>query len=162
MKSRSASLWIVTISLFFAYLLAVVPLPEWAMDWRPLWALMFVFYWTMALPYRIGLGFAWAAGLVLDVLEGGLLGVNALTLLIVAYITLSFHQRLRMYTQLQQSGVVFFLCIVTLALNHWLKVINDQLVSESWGFFLAALSSAAIWPALFLLLRGLRRGFINH
>ena len=161
MKSRSYSFWVVTISLFFAYLFAIVPLPEWAMNWRPQWALMFVFYWTMALPYRVGLGFAWVAGLLLDVLEGGILGLNGLILLIVAYITLSLHQRLRMYTPIQQSVVVFFLCLPMLGLNHWLRVVNGLVVSADSYYLLAALSSAAIWPALFSLLRGLRRGFIN-
>lgn len=162
MKSRGYTYWVVIVSLFFAYLLAIVPLPDWAMNWRPQWVLMFVFYWTMALPYRIGLGFSWAAGLLLDVLEGSLLGLNALTLLLVAYVTLSLHQRLRMYVPIQQSGVVFILCLAALGLSHWLRVINGLLVPVDSFYLLAAISSAALWPALFSVLRGLRRGFINN
>ena len=161
MKSRGYTYWVVVLSLFFAYLFAIVPLPEWSLDWRPQWVLLFVFYWTMALPYRIGLGFAWLAGLLLDVLQGGVLGGNALTLMLVAYIALSLHQRLRMYTPIQQSGVVLIVSLLALVLTHWLQVITGQIVATDFGYLLAALSSAAIWPGLFSLLRSLRRGFIN-
>jgi len=161
-KSRSYTYWVVIISLFLAYLLAIVPLSDWAMNWRPQWVLMVVFYWTMALPYRVGLGFAWAAGLLLDVLEGTMLGINALTLLIVAYVTLSLHQRLRMYSPIQQSGLLFILALVALGLSHWLRVISGQIEPVDSMYLLAAFSSAAIWPALFSLLRSLRRGFINN
>ena len=69
MKPSGSTYWVVIVSLFFAYLLAIVPLPDWALNWRPQWVLLFVFYWTMALPYRVGLGLSWTAGLLLDVLE---------------------------------------------------------------------------------------------
>jgi len=116
----------------------------------------------MALPYRVGLGFAWAAGLLLDVLEGTMLGLNALSLLIVAYVTLSLHQRLRMYNPIQQSGLLFVLSLVALGLGHWLQVISGQIEPVDSMYLLAAFSSAAIWPALFSLLRSIRRGFINN
>ena len=161
MKSRAYTYWVVVLSLFFAYLFAIVPLPEWSLNWRPEWVLLFVFYWTMALPYRIGLGFAWLAGLLLDVLEGGMLGLNALTLMLVAYIALSLHQRLRMYTPIQQSGVVLIVSLLALLLAHWLQVVTGQIVATDPTYLFAALSSAAIWPVLFSLLRSLRRGFIN-
>ena len=162
MKSKANTYWVVIISLFLAYLLAIVPLPDWAMNWRPQGVLMFVFYWTMALPYRVGLGFAWAAGLLLDVLEGTMLGLNALTLLIVAYVTLSLHQRLRMYNLIQQSGLLLVLSLVALGLEHWLRVISGQIEPVDSMYLLAAFSSAVIWPALFSVLRSIRRGFINN
>ena len=34
------------------------------------WVPMVLMYWVMALPYRVGIGSAWMAGIVLDVLEG--------------------------------------------------------------------------------------------
>ena len=161
MRSRSYTYWIVALSLFFAYLLAIFPLPGWSLNWRPEWVLLVVFYWTMALPYRIGLGVSWLAGILLDVIEGGTLGVNALMLMLVAYIALSTHQRLRMYTPIQQSGVVFLVSLFALMLTHWLEVLTGLIVATGPSYLLAALTSAAIWPGLFSLLHSVRRGFIN-
>lgn len=105
--SRNANgLWVVVLSFLVAYLLAVIPFPEWAMNYRPEWVPMVLIYWVMALPYRIGIGSAWFVGIILDVLEGSILGLNALSLVIIAYVTLSLHQRLRMFSSLQQSGLV--------------------------------------------------------
>ena len=98
---------------------------------------------------------------MLDVLEGGMLGLNALTLMLVAYIALSLHQRLRMYTPIQQSGVVLIVSLLALLLAHWLQVVTGQIVATDSAYLFAALSSAAIWPVLLSLLRSLRRGFIN-
>ncbi|MDX1490213.1 MAG: rod shape-determining protein MreD [Pseudohongiellaceae bacterium] len=159
MRKRSSASWVILLSYFIAYLLAVVPFPEWALNYRPQWVAMVMIYWTMALPYRVGIGYAWMAGLMLDILEGSLLGLNALALAIIAYITLSLHQRLRMFSQLQQSGVVLALIGLHLMMTYWMKIAAGQSVASNMLFLLGALSSAFLWPWLFVLLRQLRRSF---
>ena len=120
---------------------------------------MVVIYWTMALPFRVGIGSAWTAGLVLDVLEGATLGVNALALVVVAYVALSLHQRMRMFSTVQQSGLVLALVGLNLMLCNWLQIVTGQSVSSNLMFLMAALTSAIIWPSLFQLLRQIRRSF---
>ena len=66
-KEKSNGKWVITLSFFLAYLLAIVPFPEWAMDYRPEWVSMVLVYWVMALPYRVGIGSAWFIGLILDI-----------------------------------------------------------------------------------------------
>jgi len=159
MKPRAHANWVVLLSFFLAYLLAVVPFPEWAMNYRPQWVVMVLIYWVMALPYRFGIGFAWIAGLLMDVLDGSLLGLNALALAIIAYITLSLHQRLRMFSLLQQSGVILAFAGLHLLMTYWMKIAAEQAVASDMLFLLGALSSAFVWPWMFLLLRQMRRGF---
>ena len=162
MQDRPHSIWVIFLSFFLAYLLAIVPFPEWAMNYRPEWVPIVLIYWTMALPYRIGIGSAFAAGLVLDVLEGSTLGVNALALVIVAYVALSLHQRMRMFSSVQQSGLVLVLVGLNLMLCNWLQIVTGQSVSSNLMFLMAALTSAVIWPSLFQLLRQIRRSFDVH
>ena len=159
MRPRSHANWVVLLSFFLAYLLAVVPFPEWAMNYRPQWVVVVLIYWVMALPYRVGIGFAWIAGLLMDVLDGSLLGLNALAFATIAYITLSLHQRLRMFSLLQQSGVILAFAGLHLLMTHWMKIAANQAVASDMFFLMGALSSAFIWPWLFLLLRQMRRGF---
>ena len=162
MQDKPHSIWVIFLSFFLAYLLAIVPFPEWAMNYRPEWVPIVLIYWTMALPYRIGIGSACAAGLVLDVLEGSTLGVNALALVIVAYVALSLHQRMRMFSSVQQSGLVLVLVGLNLMLCNWLQIVTGQSVSSNLMFLMAALTSAVIWPSLFQLLRQIRRSFDVH
>ena len=116
----------------------------------------------MALPYRVGIGSAWVAGIVLDVLEGSVLGLNALGLVVIAYITLSLHQRLRMFSSLQQAGLIFAMVGINLMLNHWLLILTGQTAASGLLFLMAALTSAIIWPSVFQLLRQIRRSFDVH
>ena len=159
MRTKKNGTWVILFTFFLAYFLAVVPLPIWAMDYRPEWVPMVLIYWVMALPYRVGVGWAWLIGIILDVLEGSILGLNAMSLVIVAYITLSLHLRLRMFAMYQQAGLVLVLIGLNLLLSHWLKVITGQITSANSMFLMAAIISAIIWPSLFQILRHIRRSF---
>jgi len=161
-QRRAHASWVIFLSFFLAYLLAIVPFPDWAMNYRPEWVAMVLIYWVMALPYRVGIGAAFFAGLVLDILEGTVLGLNAMGLVIIAYVTLNLHLRLRMFSFLQQAGLVLALVGVYLMLKHWLQLITSQTASPNLLFLMAALTSAIIWPSLFQLLRHVRRSFDVH
>lgn len=162
MSPKANGMWVIVLSFLVAYLLAIVPFPDWAMYYRPQWVMLVLIYWVMALPYRIGIGSAWMAGLFTDILEGSLLGIHALTFAVLAYITLSLHQRLRLFSSLQQSGIVLALVGLVMTGTYWIKVMTDQTAPGGMLFLLGALSSAFVWPWLFLLLRQLRRGFDVH
>jgi rod shape-determining protein MreD len=159
MTPKSNGMWVIVLSFLVAYLLAIVPFPDWAMHYRPQWVAMVLIYWIMALPYRVGMGSAWLLGAFLDVLEGSMLGLHALSFTIIAYITLNLHHRLRMFSALQQSGIVLALIGLSMVLTYWIKVGTEQTDPSSMLFLLGALSSAFVWPWLFVFLRQLRRGF---
>ena len=158
-KEKSNGVWVIVLSFFLAYLLAIVPFPDWAMNYRPEWVPMVLIYWVMALPYRVGIGSAWFAGLILDILKGSVLGLNAIGLVIVAYVTSSLYLRFRMFSSVQQSGLVLVLLGINLLLSHWLEVITGYTSVSDMMFIMSALTSAVLWPSLFQLLRQIRRGF---
>ena len=158
-KEKSNGLWVIMLSFFLAYLLAIVPFPDWAMNYRPEWVAMVLIYWLVALPYRIGIGSAWFAGLILDILRGSALGLNAIGLVVVAYVTLSLHLRFRMFSSLQQAGLVSVLIGINLFLCHWLEVVTAYTSASDMMFIMGAFTSAVLWPSLFQLLRQTRRSF---
>jgi len=162
MQKKPHAIWVIFLTFSIAYLLAIVPFPDWAMNYRPEWVPMVLIYWVMALPYRVGIGWAWVVGLLLDILEGSILGVNALSLVILAYVTLSLHQRMRMFTTFQQSGLMLALIGLNVMICNWLQIITDQTVSANLMFLMASVTSAIIWPSLFQLLRQIRRSFDVH
>ena len=159
MQKKTNATWVIILSFFIASLLAIVPFPAWAMNYRPEWIPMVMIYWSMALPYRIGIGWAFVLGLFLDILEGSILGLNAMALVIIAYVTLSVHQRLRMFSSVQQAGLVLTLVGLNLLICNWLQIVTGQSVASNMMFLMAALTSAVIWPSIFQLLRQTRRSF---
>ena len=149
---------IIAATLALAILLSVIPLPDWARWARPEWVAMVLIYWVIALPHRVGIGAAFATGLMLDVVEGSPLGENAFALAIVAYLALSLYQRMRMYAFWQQSGIVFVLIGLNQLLCHWVQTLTTK-VAPTMLFLLPAFVSALLWPTAMRLLRKVRRQF---
>lgn len=107
------------LSLLAGLALAIVPLPSWAIDARPDWVALLVVYWSLALPRKFGIGSAWVAGLALDTLTGTLIGQHALGLALIAFISLKFHLRIRVFPIWQQAMTVFMLLAVNQFVLFW-------------------------------------------
>ncbi|MEH6591737.1 MAG: rod shape-determining protein MreD [Halioglobus sp.] len=151
-------LWVILLTFAAAYLLAIVALPQWLVLARPEWLALALIYWTIALPHRIGIATAVVLGIGLDVLEGAVFGQNALSLMVVALLSLVLYQRLRVFNVLQQSGTVFILIGVNQLICQWLQNLQGN-GSPTIAFLLPAFTSALLWPVVFQILRGLRRHY---
>lgn len=149
---------IILISVIIALALTIMPLPSSLELVRPEWAVMVIVYWSMALPQRVGVGFAWLVGLILDVLKGALLGQYALTLALITLIVLRLHQRMRVFPLWQQSLTVALLIILQSILVFWIKGITGEL-PDFWLMLLPAVSTFIFWSPVYLLLRQLRRNY---
>jgi rod shape-determining protein MreD len=154
---RSYPRWILYASLGVALLLGVLPLPGTLQALRPFWIALVLAYWLIEAPDRVGLGFAFLLGLVGDVVDGGLLGEQALRLVILAFIVQRFRARLRFFPLSQQ------------ALTLGALLVNDRIVSAGlhialgeptlpWAYWGAAVVGMLLWPAVFLILDALRFG----
>jgi rod shape-determining protein MreD len=150
--------WVIAVSFVAALMLTMMPLPEWARAIRPQWVTMVLIYWCMALPDRIGLGWAWGMGLLLDVAYGSVLGQHALALTLIAYVVAMLYQRLRLFPQSQQAIIVAVLIFMQLLVSLWVKGATGT-APDRWTYWLTGLTSALLWPWIFLLLRDLRRRF---
>ena len=153
--------WAILLTLVVALILAVVHLPEWWPQWlgwlRPNWIAMTVFFWVLAVPHRFGLVAAWLLGVVVDVLYAEPLGLNGAVLAVLTYITWSLYERLRMFSALQQSIILFFL----LLLGEFVRMLGLMLLLEreaQFGFLTIALASALLWPVLRFTLERVQRG----
>jgi len=156
---RQGSGYVVILLTFFAAgVLAVLPLPPWLQWGRPEWVALTLIYWCIALPHRVGIATGLVVGLVVDVLEGAILGQNALAMVLVALLSLLLYQRLRVYSLWQQAGVVFILVGISEIICQWIQNLEGVGVLPS-QFLLPALTSALMWPVVLHVLRALRRRF---
>ena len=158
MSNKNTGGWVILISLLIAFLLTVLPLPSWAVDWRPAWVVMLIIYWCVALPERLGIGFAWCVGLLLDVQQGCLLGENALSLAMIAYFLIWIHKRFRMYSLIQQSCLVGFIVMFYLFISLWVREILG-IHSQTWIQWMPVMTTMILWPWLFVILRDIRRKY---
>lgn len=149
---------VILLTFLAAYVLAVLPLPQWLLWGRPEWVALTLVYWTIALPHRVGMMTSLLLGVGLDVLEGAVLGQNAFALVVVALLSLTLYQRLRVYSLWQQAGVVFVLIGINQLICQWVQSLEGAAVNSRL-FLLPAVSSALLWPVVLLSLRGLRRHY---
>ena len=103
---------VIYLSLVVAVILTILPLPDWAQIYRPNWVALALIYWSMALPKRVGLWFAFLTGLILDTSQGTLLGQHTLALVVVIFINMNFYQRICVLALAQQSLYVFVLLLI--------------------------------------------------
>lgn len=148
--------WVILATFVVALMLTIVPLPDWVTIWRPAWVALVVIYWSMALPQRVSIGTAWVMGILLDVLQGSLLGQHAIGLALIAYVTAKVHLQIRQHPLYQQSLFVGMLVTVYLCLVVWVNGIIGR-VPHSWAFMTPVITSMLLWPWLFVILRDLRR-----
>jgi rod shape-determining protein MreD len=150
----------IAISFLVALVLSIVPLPEWARPLRPEFIAMLLIYWCLSAPERVGVGFAWFVGIVMDVAHGVLLGQHALTFTLVAWATAKLHQRIRLFPIWQQALSVFLLIVLSQMLTLWIKGMAGQ-PPETWKYWLPSVTSFILWPWFFVFMRGTRRYFLG-
>ncbi len=154
---RAYPRWILYASLFVALLLGLLPLPELLQPARPYWLALVLAYWLIEDPDHVGLGFAFVLGLLADLVYGGLLGEQALRLVVLAFIVQRFRARLRFFPLLQQ------------ALTIGALLLNDRIVGAGLhlalgtptlpaAFWIAPVVGMLLWPPVFLVLDSLRLG----
>jgi len=155
---NSYSWFIIPLSFLVAIILTLLPMPDWTVWLRPAWVLMLIIYWIMSAPHRINVGTAWGLGIVLDVLNGTLLGEHALGFGIVAYIVARMHTQLLMYPLLQQGLTVFALVLLYLFIIFVIQGFIGQPPSD-WLYWSPALTSMLLWPWVVSIIRDSRRRF---
>ncbi len=141
-----------------ALLLTIMPLPEWARHLRPDWVGLVLIYWCMAVPERVGVGSGWFAGLLVDLLTGAVLGRHALALAVVAFLTIKFHQRVRLFPILQQAFTVLVLLVLHQLIALWISRFIGR-PGVPLHFWMPSLVGMLIWPPVYGLMRGIRHGF---
>lgn len=149
--------WILPASFALGLLLGLLPLPEWMQPLRPYWLALVLAYWVIEAPDNVGLGLAFVVGVVADLMYGGLLGEQALRLVIMTFLLQRFRTRLRFFPLSQQALAIGVL------------LLNDRIVATAIHFSLglpllplaywwAPLLGMLLWPPLFVLMDALRMG----
>jgi rod shape-determining protein MreD len=141
-QASPVTLWF---TLLVSLALTCVPLPDVLHAVRPPWVTMVVIYWAMMWPRLCGIGTAFVAGLLLDVLQGSLLGQHALALSLVCYLTLKLHLQIRIFPLWQLTVTVFALLLIDAFIVFWVDGIAS-FPTHGIGRWTQLLAGAVVWP----------------
>lgn len=139
------SVFAIVVTFVISLILELLLLPDMISVFRPEWLVLTVFFWTLRSPAMVGIAVGFGVGLLLDVVSGVYLGINALALSIVSYLAVGMHKRFKLYPLVQQSFVAFVVVLVHLLIvNTFTSLLSRG--ESSVDLFLRAVFSGLIWP----------------
>ena len=113
-------------------------------------ALVLVF-WNVHQPRRVGVGFAFAFGLVMDVHQGAVLGQHALAYTLLSYLAITVHRRVLWFSLPSQALHVLPVFFAGHAVALLARLAAGGMF-PGWGMLLAPVFEALLWPVVVLLL----------
>ncbi len=113
-------------------------------------ALVLVF-WNVHQPRRVGVGVAFAFGLVVDVHQGAVLGQHALAYTLLSYLAITVHRRVLWFSLPAQALHVLPVFFAAHAVAMVARLAAGGMF-PGWTVLLAPVFEALLWPLAVLLL----------
>ena len=167
MDKNLKSYSLISISLIFFIFLDLISFSQTADQIKPALFLLSFIYWNIALPQKMNLFFAFIFGILMDFIQGTVLGLYPLILVFISYLSQRFFYQFRPLTFIQQSLVIFLIFIVIRFLiaadlndsnPNSLTLADKEYVLISLAF---AVINALIWSPLLYVHRIYRRKLIK-
>lgn len=136
-------------------MLTIMPLPSWAVAFRPEWVLLILLVWAFETPRQLGVGTAFLAGILLALVQESTLGLTALAMMLPIFFAYRLSQRAQQFPLWQLSGLVMLLLVLYALLSLWLNgLYGNPLLLKSAALSVA--SGTLVWPALYFFTCDLR------
>jgi len=160
MNTRNDRYSTIFVTLAVAFVLTLVPLPYLLGLMWPYWVALVLIYWGLETQDHVSLGLAFCVGILLDLFSASLLGLHALSLVIMVYLVTRFRARLRFFPPWQQALSVLALLVNDRIILLWIISLRGDPL-PSLDFWLPPIIGTALWPWLFLVLDRYR-GVMRH
>ncbi|MGB0754150.1 MAG: rod shape-determining protein MreD [Candidatus Pseudothioglobus sp.] len=139
-----------------AFIVGAINLPHMIEIISPFWLLLFFVYWLIYSNSEGIYRFAFILGILLDVFQGGILGQNALALVISSAFILSVKKSFFVSNLTTQQVYIFIASLIYLGL-FLMTHIAVQGIQIQWLVVLTPFTGAILWPAVRFLLAKLKQ-----
>jgi rod shape-determining protein MreD len=153
--TKNNPLLLLTKITIIALIIGAISLPSILETISPFWMLIFFIYWIIYTDSKTVYLFALILGLLTDILQGSILGQNALALLISSAFIFNVKKSFYVSNLTTQQVYVFFASLIYL-----IPLILTHLVIQgfdfSWLVILSPFTGSIIWPLVRLFLAKLK------
>ena len=153
--TKNNSFLLLTKITIIALIVGAILLPSILELVSPFWMLIFFIYWIIYTDTKAVYLFALILGLLADILQGSILGQNALALLISSAFIFNVKKSFYVSNLTTQQVYIFIASLIyltALILTH----LAIQGLDFSWLIILSPFTSAIIWPLIRLFLAKLK------
>ncbi len=142
--------WFIFLSLLIALLLNFLPTRAWL--WTPDWVALVIVFWSIREPRRVGMGWGFLLGLVMDVADASLLGQHALAYVLAAYGATSLSRRILWFPLIQQALHVLPLLLLVQLVQIGVRAMPGAVLPDL-TYFVGPFIGTLLWlPLTFILL----------
>lgn len=142
--------WFIFLSLIGAVLLNFLPTSHW--PGMPDWVALVLCFWSVREFRRVGMGWAFMLGLLMDVADGAVLGQHCFAYVLLAYAASSLSRRLLWFPIAQQALQIMPLLVATQVVQAGMRLAVGA-DFPGWGYFISPFVATLLWiPATFILL----------
>ena len=153
--TKNNSLVLLTKITIIALIVGAISLPSILEIVSPFWMLIFFIYWVIYTDTKGLYLLALILGLLTDILQGSILGQNALALLISSAFIFNVKKSFYVSNLTTQQVYIFFASLIYL-----IALISTQIAIQgfdfSWFIILSPFTGSIIWPLVRLLLAKLK------
>ena len=139
-----------------AFIVGAIALPSLIEMVSPFWLLLFFIYWLIYSDSNGIYSSAFVLGILLDVFQGGILGQNALALVISSSFILSVKKSFFVSNLTTQQVYVFIASLIYLIV-FLITHISVQGLQIQWLVLFAPFTGAILWPVVRFLLAKLKQ-----
>jgi len=139
----------IALTLLSAFALNLLPLGR--QPAMPDWLAVVLVFWGVHQPRRVGIGWAFGFGLLMDVHQGALLGQHALAYSLLSFTAIAIHRRLLWFGLAGQAAQIVPLFFAAHGVQLLVRIVAGD-AFPGWSFLLAPLFEAALWPLATLVL----------
>ena len=132
---------------FIAFIVGAIALPSMIEMISPFWLLLFFIYWLIYSDSNVIYSSAFILGILLDVFQGGILGQNALALVISSAFILSVKKSFFVSNLTTQQVYVFIaslMYLIVFLITH----ITVQGLQLQWLIIFTPFTGAILWPVI--------------
>ena len=140
---------------FIAFIVGAIALPSMIEMISPFWLLLFFIYWLIYSDSNVIYSSAFVLGILLDVFQGGILGQNALALVISSAFILSVKKSFFVSNLTTQQVYVFIaslMYLIVFLITH----ITVQGLQFQWLVIFTPFTVAILWPVVLFSLAKLK------
>ena len=139
-----------------AFIVGAITFPSLIEMVSPFWLLLFFIYWLIYSDSNRIYSSAFVLGILLDVFQGGILGQNALALVISSAFILSVKKSFFVSNLTTQQVYVFIASLIYLIV-FLITHISVQGLQIQWLVLLVPFTGAILWPVVRFLLAKLKQ-----
>ena len=139
-----------------AFIISAITLPSFLELASPFWLLPFFSYWVIYSNGKNIFASAFILGILLDIIEGGTLGQNAVALVLSSAFILNVKKSFFVSNLTTQQVYIFLGSIIYLIIFLLVQQLTQGLNFE-WLILLSPFTSAILWPLIRYLLAKLKQ-----